>query len=73
MENKELKITLQDYNWSCGDGCCDESGTIIKVNDVELYERSDDRDFLLISVLKHLGYNATVTVLSKDGDEMWTV
>lgn len=56
LENKKVKIELEDYHHTCGDGCCDDYGTIIKVNDEELDCTNQDVDTILEEVLIKLGY-----------------
>jgi len=56
MENKKIKVELNDYFYSCGDGCCDEYGTVVKVNGQELPYRNEDVPTILMQVLEFLGY-----------------
>lgn len=59
MKDK-LKIELEEYGYSCGDGCCYNYGTITKVNGVELEFHNQDAATILEQVLKHLGYDVEV-------------
>jgi len=56
----KIIIELEDYDYTCGDGCCYEYGTIVRVNGEELPFRNDDRETILKQVLEHLGYNAVI-------------
>ena len=56
----KLNITLRDYHYKCGDGCCDEYGTVTTVNGIELDLRNEDRETILQQVLEHLGYEVEI-------------
>ena len=66
MTNKSLKITLKEWDYTCGDGCCTEYGTQILIDgkEVEHYDEEQvvnayigcDVEVALKSVLKHLGF-----------------
>lgn len=70
MSNKKLKLLLKDWNYTCGDGCCYEYGTIIEINGEEVRHPDDkllsnvylgnDVELALRSVLKYLGYEVEV-------------
>ena len=32
--NQRFKITIEKYHWSCGDGCCSDSGYTLECEDV---------------------------------------
>ena len=55
-----LKINLTDYEYSCGDGCCYNYGTITKVNGIKLPCHNQDVGTILSQVLKHLGYKVEI-------------
>lgn len=59
MKNK-VKVELHDYNYTCGDGCCDTYGTIVKVNGKELPYHNQDVNTILRQVLEHLGYEVEI-------------
>jgi hypothetical protein len=61
MPKKKVKITLTDYGYPCGDGCCYNYGTIIEVNGERLESEDSDVASILESVLAHLGYSVEVT------------
>ncbi len=64
---KKIKITFENWNYICGDGCCTSYGTKLYLNDKELQhpnpEISDngyvgeDAQTALHAVLKELGFN----------------
>lgn len=61
-----MKITLKEWDYTCGDGCCYEYGTQILIDgkEVEYYDEEQvvniyvgcDVEVALRSVLKHLGF-----------------
>jgi hypothetical protein len=63
---KKLKITLESWDYTCGDGCCTDYGTKLYLNDKELEHPDpeqwnnnylgDDVETSLHAVLKELGY-----------------
>jgi hypothetical protein len=63
---EKLKITLEDWDYTCGDGCCYSYGTKLHLNGKELEHPNPeihDNGYLgmdvttaLQSVLKELGY-----------------
>ena len=59
-ENKKLKITFTEYGYSCGDGCCYNSGVITTVNGVELPLQNEDTETIVQQILEHLGYEVDV-------------
>lgn len=55
------KVVIQDYHYSCSDGCCDEYGSHVYVNGKEVGSYSDGIDAnVLEDVLKELGIQAEV-------------
>ena len=61
---KNLKIKLEEYDYNCGDGCCEHYGTITTVNGVELQYRNTDKETIISQILEHLGY--TVEFIEDD-------
>jgi hypothetical protein len=57
---KKLTIRLEDYDSTCGDGCCYNFGTITTVNGVELPYNNQDTETILRQVLEHLGYEVDI-------------
>lgn len=63
---EKIKITLEEWDHTCGDGCCYDYGVKVYVNDTELEHPNPDVDYngyvgsdvqtALHAVLKHLGY-----------------
>ena len=63
---KKLKITFEDWDYTCGDGCCTSYGTYISLNgerlehpNLEVHDNSYvgmDIENSLEAVLKKLGY-----------------
>ena len=60
-DNKpKVSITLKDYSYKCGDGCCLNYGTITTVNGKELECHNQDRYTILKIVLEELGYDVQI-------------
>jgi hypothetical protein len=51
-----LKIKIEEYGYSCADGCCYNYGTITTVNDIELPCHNQDVETIVSQILTHLGY-----------------
>lgn len=60
MEKQKLNIDIEEYYHTCGDGCCTDYGTIIKVNGVELPSHNQDVYTILHNVLEFLGYEVEI-------------
>ena len=60
MDKQKLNIDMQEYYNTCGDGCCTDYGTIIKVNGVELPSHNQDAYTILKNVLEFLGYEVEI-------------
>lgn len=69
MENKEITLRFKSWHWSCGDGCCDNYGTELYMND-ELLDHpvadlsgsylGDDIEQAMRAVLTKLGYEVKI-------------
>ncbi len=57
---KELKIELHEYSYTCGDGCCYNYGTITTINGEELSCHNTDTATILKQILEHLGYKVEI-------------
>ena len=68
-ENKKIKINLNEYNYSCSDGCCDNFGTKTTINGTELPFYNQDAGTIVKGVLEHLEIDAEVTI-SENGKEI---
>jgi hypothetical protein len=62
---KHVKITLQDWDYTCSDGCCHEIGTTITVNGEPLITDGDSVYSALLAVLEHLGYSVEIEQISE--------
>ena len=62
--SKKLKITLSDWSYTCGDGCCYEYGVYCNINGEETdsihYASSNDVANGLEVVLEHIGYEVEI-------------
>lgn len=58
--DKKIKLTFSDWDYTCGDGCCYEWGTTIKVNKGEEltihFADANSSATAVVEVLTHLGY-----------------
>ena len=67
---KKVKITLEEWDYTCGDGCCYSYGTKIYLNGKELEHPNpevldnsyvgDTVSVALLAVLKELGYQVEI-------------
>ena len=57
---KKIKITLHEYAYHCGDGCCFNYGTITTVNDSQLECHNQDAETIVRQILEHLGYSVEI-------------
>jgi hypothetical protein len=67
---KKVKITLEEWDYTCGDGCCYSYGTKVYLNGKELKHPDpevDDNSYVgdtvataLLAVLKELGYQVEI-------------
>ena len=60
MSKPKIKVELHEYNYKCGDGCCDHYGTVTKVNGIELPCHNQDAPTIVKQILEHLGYEVEV-------------
>ena len=56
----DLKIELNEYWHKCADGCCDDYGTQVIVNGVEMPFHNQDAATILRQVLEHLGHEVEI-------------
>jgi hypothetical protein len=67
---KKVKITLEEWDYTCGDGCCYSYGTKVYLDGKELEHPNpevDDNSYVgdnvstaLLAVLKELGYEVEI-------------
>lgn len=60
VSHPKVKVTLKEWHYKCGDGCCDNYGTSIIINGVEVENQNQDTETIIRKVLEHLGYNAEI-------------
>jgi hypothetical protein len=56
-----LDVIVDEYNYSCADGCCNEYGIKITINGVELPYHNTDTSTIVPMVLEHLGFKVNLT------------
>jgi len=52
----KVKIELNEYCYTCSDGCCTDYGTITKVNGEECDTHNQDAGTIVKQILEKLGY-----------------
>lgn len=57
MKDKNILIEIKEWEHSCGDGCCTDYETRIKVNDLEFDPYSLSIGEIIKTVLESLNYN----------------
>ena len=67
---KKINIKLESWHYQCGDGCCDNYGTNLYLNDKQLEHPNpdiynngyigEDVSTALQAVLKELGYDVII-------------
>lgn len=65
----KVTVELLNYEHYCGDGCCLDYGTIVKVNGEELPFRNTEISVILEGVLKHLGFTDVEVIESYEQEE----
>ena len=60
MTNKKVKIVIDEWNHTCGDGCCYTWGKNINLNGTDLSNQSDELGTQIQQVLEHLGYEVEI-------------
>ena len=63
MEKIKIKITLDEYNTTCGDGCCTNYGTVTYIDGVEMPCHNQDAPTIITQILEHLGYDVDMEFL----------
>ncbi len=63
MIPKEVNIKLTDWHYTCGDGCCDDYGTRLGVDGVEITDYADmNVEDTIEKLLTHLGYKVNIKI-----------
>jgi N-acetyl-anhydromuramyl-L-alanine amidase AmpD len=64
---KTLRITLKDWEHTCGDGCCYDYGQDIYLDGEKLDEQhAEDSENALRAVLEKLGYKIEIENIYED-------
>lgn len=56
---KKLTLEFEEWNYTCGDGCCYDSGVSLKINGEHVTNYADCQQGI-IETLEHLGYEVEV-------------
>ena len=59
--DKKLVISLDEYGYSCADGCCYNYGIVTTLNGEKLPVHNVDASTILKQVLEKLGYEVEIT------------
>jgi len=59
-QKSKLLIEFNEYCTTCGDGCCTNYGTVVKVNGVEMPFHNQDTRTVVEEILQHLGYEVEI-------------
>lgn len=67
MTLKEINISFEEWDYTCGDGCCYDYGITLKVEDEEIsvYAEHNIED-TITKLLEHLGYKVNVTYINSE-------
>jgi len=64
------RIEIRPYEYECGDGCCHESGSIVKVDGGLVADVAHCNELdALESILAALGIDAEIVEYDLEGDE----
>lgn len=70
MNKQKLSVILEDYDYSCTDGCCTMYGTRVFVNGEKLQAENTDTQTIVRGILEHLGYDAQVEHRDETDEEL---
>ena len=68
MADKVITIELNEYDHTCGDGCCHLYGIETTIDGVELLAHNIDLETQLRQILEHLGHEVTI-ITRYNGEE----
>ena len=60
MDKQKVEIVLNEWDYTCGDGCCYDWGVDVIVNGEEMEHKNEDTETILRQVLEHLGYEVDI-------------
>jgi len=72
VEKKKVKIEIRPWHYKCGEGCCDDFGESLYVNDIELTNDASLVGESIKMTLEHLGYEVDLVGYGYefDGEDM---
>jgi hypothetical protein len=68
--SQKHKITVKDYEWECGEGCCTEMGREFYIDGVMVF-RGSCEEHGWMTVLEKLGIDAELEGLNERGELVW--
>jgi hypothetical protein len=63
MGKTKIKITLDEYYTTCGDGCCTNYGTVTFIDGEEMPCHNQDAPTIIVQILEYLGYEVEMEYL----------
>ncbi len=60
MDKSLVTLTLKDWEYTCGDGCCYEWGTDVMINGERVSTYQSNLEQTLREVLEHLGHKVEI-------------
>ena len=60
MDRSTITLTLEDWEYTCGDGCCYEYGTDVMINGEKVSTYQISLEQTLREVLEHLGHKVEI-------------
>lgn len=70
LEMVPLKLSIRPYSYICADGCCSEYGETWSVDGKEIASGPCEYNRMK-QLLRHLGFDASITGENEDGEEVW--
>lgn len=62
MTPKEIDISFEEWDYTCGDGCCYDYGTTLKVGNESIVDYAEHNvENTVVKLLEHLGYKVNVS------------
>lgn len=63
---RKVIIEIEDWEYECGDGCCYDWGTILRVNGSQLIDRFDGNVYVIEGILQMLDIDYEINYVSED-------
>ena len=53
-KNNERNIVFKPYHYTCGDGCCDDYGTIAFINEFQITDDGENIESVISNIMEFL-------------------